>query len=166
MATIKTDFTYYVQTFLSFRWNINRSINEFFGSPPTVDIKLVDINTKLNDIISGIPDIIEKTNLIKIPHKQIINIVYVVSSGSATWTQQNKTIKHTAEVAGIYRLSVFSGVEFNILTTSPLANKLSKTVSVMLDKDSEETFTLESSDRSLSSANYWWCLEFVTKAPV
>jgi hypothetical protein len=120
---------------------------------------------KLNDIISGIPDIIEKTNLIKIPHKQIINTVYVVSSGSATWTQRNKTIKHTAEVAGVYRLSVFSGVEFNIITTSPLTKNFSKTVSVMLDNDSEETFTLESSDRSMASANYWWCLEFVTKAP-
>ncbi len=92
--------------------------------------------------------------------------MYVVGSGSATWTQEIKTIKHTAEVAGIYRLSVFSGVEFKILTTSPLANKLSKTVYVMLDKDSEETFTLETSDRSLASSNYWWCLEFVTKAPI
>jgi hypothetical protein len=164
IATIRTDFTGHVNTFLSFRRNINRSINEFFGSPPTVDIKLVDINTKLTDIISGIPDIIQKTSLINIPHKQIINIVYVVGSGSGTWTQQNKTIKHTAEVAGMYRLSVFSGVEFNILTTSPLANKLTRTVSVMLDKDSEETFTLESSDRSLYSVNYWWCLEFVTKS--
>ncbi len=61
MATIKTEFTNHIQTFLSFRRNINRSINEFFGTPPTVDIKLVDINTKLNDIISGIPDIIEKS---------------------------------------------------------------------------------------------------------
>ncbi len=109
--------------------------------------------------------LLKKTNLIKIPHKQIINILYIVGSGSATWTQQNKTIKHTAEIAGIYRLSVFSGVEFRILTTSPLANKLPKTVSVMLDKDTEETFTLESSDIRLASSNYWWCLEFVTKAP-
>ncbi len=64
MIIFRDDFTNHVQTFLNFRRNLNKSINEFFGSPPTVDIKLVDINTKLNDIISGIPDIIEKKRIL------------------------------------------------------------------------------------------------------
>jgi hypothetical protein len=170
IATFKTEFTSHVQTFLSFRRNINRSINDFFGSPPTVDIKLVEINTKLidintriADIISGIPDIIQKTSLVKIPHQQIKNIVYTIASGSEVWTPENKTIKHTAEVAGVYRMSVLSGADFRVFTTFPSTDNFSRTVSVVLGIGSEETFTLESSDRSLASANYWWCLEFVTQ---
>ncbi|KAK3593146.1 hypothetical protein CHS0354_039629 [Potamilus streckersoni] len=110
IAAFRTDFSNHIQTFLNFRRTINKTNNEFFGSPPNVDIKLTDINTKRKDIISGIPDIVQNTSLIKIPHKQIINIVCVIGSGAATWTQRNKSIKHTAEVADIYRLSVFSVV--------------------------------------------------------
>ncbi len=143
-----------MNTFLSFRRNINRINNEFFGSPPNVDIKLTDINTKLNDIIGGIPDIIQKTNLIKIPHNQIRNIVYTVAYGFGSWTPENSTIKYTAEITGIYRMSVLSIADFRISTTNPSTENSFKTISVLLDKDSEGTFTLASSSRNLPQA-YW-----------
>ncbi len=98
---------------------MNRTNNEFFGSQPNVDITLADINTKLNDIITGIPDIIQKTSMVKIPHKQIKHIVYTVESGFERWTLQNNSIKHIAEVTGVYRLSVFSGAKFRIIITPP-----------------------------------------------
>ncbi|KAK3579928.1 hypothetical protein CHS0354_014039 [Potamilus streckersoni] len=98
ITALKNNFTSHVNTFSSFRRSINKIRDEFFGNPSNVDITLANINTKLNDIISGIPNIVEKTNMIKIPHKQIKNIVYTVASGSSTWTRQNNSIKYTAEV--------------------------------------------------------------------
>ncbi len=163
ITELNTEFTAHVNTFLSFRKNINNLKDDFFGKPPTVDIKLADINTKINDIISGIPDIVQKTNLIKIPHQQIKNIVYVVASGSGIWTPENKTIKYTAEVAGVYRLSVLSAVDFRVFTTFPSTGHFNKIITVALRKDSDEIFTLEPPDQSLASANYRWCLEFVAQ---
>jgi hypothetical protein len=168
MTTLKTDFTSHVNTFLNFRKNINKPIKEFFGDPLNVDIKLADINTKLNDIISGIPNIIQKTDLIKIPHKQIKNVVYTIASGSGTWTPQNNTIRHTAEVTGVYRLSVFSGAKFSIFTRylwRHSTDVFSGTVSIVLNKDAEETFILDPFDKNLTSASYRWCLEFVAEIP-
>ncbi len=162
ITALKTDFTAHVNTFLSFRRNINTLKNDFFGNPSNVDITLANINTKLNDIISGIPDIVQKTSLIKIPHKQIRNIVYTVTSGVGMWTPENNTIKHTAEITGIYKMSVISVADFRISTTNPSTGNSFKTISVLLDKDSEVTFTLESSSRNLPQA-YWWCLEFVAQ---
>ncbi len=88
--------------------------------------------------------------------------MYTVASGFGSWTPENKTIKHTAEITGIYRMSALSVADFRISTTSPSTGDFSKTVSVLLDKDSERTFTLESSSRNLPQA-YWWCLELVTQ---
>ncbi len=164
----RTEFTNHVQTFLNFRRNINRTNNEFFGTPPTVIINLADINTRLNDIMSGIPNIIKNTDLIKIPHKQIKNIVYTVSSGKATWSQQNNTLKHTAEVTGVYRLSLFSSAKFSIFTTFPWrysTDDFSGTVSIVLNKDIEETFKLIADNKKLTTATYWWCIEFVAETP-
>jgi hypothetical protein len=168
IVAFRTDYSNHVQTFLNFRRNINRTNNEFFGTPPTVIINLADINTRLNDIISGIPDIIQKTNLVKIPHGRANNIVYVVSSGKATWSQQNNTLKHTAEVTGVYRLSVFSSAKFSIFTTFPWrhsTDEFSGTVSIVLNKDTEETFMLVAFDKKLTAASYWWCIEFVAETP-
>jgi hypothetical protein len=168
VAAFRTDYSNHVQTFLNFRRNLNRTINEFFGTPPTVDIKLADINARLNDITSGIPDIVLKTNLVKIPHGRANNIVYTVSSGKATWSQQNNTLKHTAEVTGVYRLSVFSSAKFSIFTTFPWrysTDEFSGIVSIVLNKDAEETFMLIADDRKLTAATYWWCIEFVAETP-
>ena len=118
---------------------------------------------KIADINSGIPKIVEKMSMIEIPHQQIKNIVYTIVSGSGVWTPENKTIKYTAEVAGVYRMSVLSSVDFRVFTTFPSTDNFSRTVSVVLGIDSEVTFTLESSDKHMASANYWWCLEFVTQ---
>ncbi len=168
ITKLKDDFTNHLATFLTFRRNINRTNNEFFGSPPSVDITLNNINTKLNDIISGIPSIVEKTSMIKIPHKQIKNIVYTVASGMSTWSPQNNTLKHTAEVTGVYRLSVFSSAKFNIFTLFPWrhsTDNFSGTVSIVLNKDVEETFMLAADDTKLTAASYWYCLEFVAETP-
>ncbi len=70
-------------------------------------------------------------------------MLYTVASGKNLWTQENNTLKHTAEVTGVYRMSVLSVANFKISTTSISTGDFSKTVSVFLDKDSEETFTLE-----------------------
>jgi hypothetical protein len=159
MTTLKTDFTNQVQLFLNFRRNVNRTINEFFGSPPTVNISLIDINTKINDIINGIPDFVKKTNLIKIPHGRANNIVYAVISGSSTWTPQNNTLEYTAEVTGFYRLSVY-GSEITAATSlSP--SVYHNPLFVMLTKDIKETFTLISTE--IPPRRYWWSLEFVAE---
>jgi hypothetical protein len=60
-------------------------------------------------------------------------------------------------------MSVLSAADFRVFATFPSTNNFSRTVSVVLGIGSEETFTLESSDRYMASANYWWCLEFVTQ---
>ncbi len=136
------------------------------GNSSNVDITLADINTKLNDIISGIPDIIQKTSLIKIPHTQIKNIVYTVASGSGEWSKQNNSIKYTAEVAGVYRFSVFGGVDFRISTRYLARHStdiFSGTVSVTINKGTEEEFILDPADKTITGANYWWCLEFVAE---
>jgi hypothetical protein len=170
ITAIKTDFTSHVNTFLSFRRNINKIKDEFFGNPSNVNITLAnintelnDINTKLNDIISGIPNIVKLTSMIKIPHKQIKNIVYTVASGYSGWTSQNKSIKYIVEVTGMYRLSVFSTAKFKIITTSwrhSYDDDLSGILSVILNKDSEEEFVLEPTDKNFIGP-YRWCLEFV-----
>ncbi len=151
ITALKNEFMAHVNTFLSFRRNINTLKNEFFGNPSNVDITLANINTKLNDIIS------------RIPHKQIRNIVYTVTSGVGMWTPENNTIKYTAEITGIYRMSVLSNANFKISTTSTSTGDFFKTISVLLDKDSEEIFTLELLSRGLSHVKYWWCLEFVAQ---
>jgi hypothetical protein len=148
ITALKNEFMSHVNTFLSFRRNINTLKNDFFGNPSNVDITLANIN--------------KKTNLIKIPHNQIKNIVYTVTSGVGMWTPENNTIKHTAEITGIYKMSVLSVADFRISTTNPSTGNSFKTISVLLDKDSEVTFTLASSSRNLPQA-YWWCLEFVAQ---
>ncbi len=168
MTSLKAEFTNHVSTFLNFRRNINKLKNDFCGEPSNIDITLADINTKLNDALSKIPDIIEKTNLIKVPHQQIKNIVYTVASGQAKWTLQTNSIKHTAEVTGVYRLSVFSPAKFSIFTKylwRHSSDAFSETVSIVLDKDTEEEFILEPSDKKLTATLYWWCLEFVAETP-
>jgi hypothetical protein len=65
ITKLNAEFVGHVNTILSFRRNINNLRDEFFGKPSNVDITLADINTKLNDIINGIPDIIQKTSMIK-----------------------------------------------------------------------------------------------------
>jgi hypothetical protein len=89
ITKLNNEFNGHVNAFSIFRRNVNRTNNEFFGTPPTVDIKLIDINakladinTKIADINSGIPSIVEKISLVKILHQQIKNIVYTIASGS------------------------------------------------------------------------------------
>jgi hypothetical protein len=55
-----------------------------------------------------------------------------------------------------------------IFTTFPWCHStdnFSGTVSLVLNKDAEETSLLEASDTKLTAASYWWCMEFVAETP-
>ncbi len=96
------------------------------------------------------------------------NIVYPVVSEKATWSQQNNTLKHIAEVTGVYRLSLFSSGKFSIFTTFPWRHStddFSGIVSILLNKYIEETFMLIADDKKLTAVTYWWCIEFVADTP-
>ncbi len=58
-------------------------------------------------------------------------------------------------------MSVTSAADFKISTANPSTGNLFKTVSALLFKNYEGTFKLESLDKHMAEANYWWCLEFI-----
>jgi len=63
---------------------------------------------------------------------------------------------------------VFSAAKFSIFTTYLWRHStdiFSGTVSIVLNKDTEETFMLVADDKKLTAATYWWCIEFVAETP-
>ena len=183
LSTLRAEYDVHVGGFINLRRNfrkLDEIAEEFFGKPLIADTKLSDIKTSIDtfkktqeDILGDTRNIINKIDLLekyqgKILHKRINNVVYTISSGLTTWSRQNNSIKHTAEVTGVYRLSVFGAAKFEIFTTYPWrhsTDRFSGTVSVILNSGDEEIFILVAFDETLTAATIRWCLEFVAETP-
>ncbi|KAL3858124.1 hypothetical protein ACJMK2_012735 [Sinanodonta woodiana] len=183
LSTLRAEYDVHVGGFVNIRRNfrkLDEIAEQVFGKPIIAETKLSDIKTSIDtfretqdDIVGDTRNIINKIDLLekyqgKILRKRINNVVYTISSGLTTWSQQNNSIKHTAQVTGVFRLSVFGAEKFEIFTTYPWrhsTDRFSGTVSVILNSGDEEIFILVAFDETLTAATIRWCLEFVAETP-
>ena len=100
--------------------------------------------------------ILEKVNT---PHERNINnIVYTLQWDSFVWGPTSNVLYIKAAVKGIYRLTLVSPIQFNISSLSSFG--VNNVISIIIDKDAIEPFTITSSDANLAKASVTWYVEF------
>ena len=185
IAALRSEYDTHVGLFVTLRTNFNRTddaVGKFFGKK---NVKPGDVKTTLAEITNGIEMIrgsintqslgIDanggKLNKLKIPHpaENIVNVVYVVASGTLEWVQTtNNRVTFTPTVAGIYRFTTASNKHFNIIASGVIGIPQSwatvvNTVAARVDANIVWTFTIVSStDTTVLRGSIPWVIEFVS----